>query len=236
MPKHAKLDDQAEIYQPRVQKSEKEKLHDLPFKKKLQYLYDYYKLIALAIIVGISIIVYIIYRIVTPNPVSQLNISILNNTIDDQEIQTLQQELAERMEIDPKTQEVVFDTSIFFSTPDDINMVQVVMTRLAVGEIDVLIAPKSLFENYAYNGIFSKTEDYLPSDLNDFFKDYAYVTDLKDDPGNRGAYGIYLDQIFTNTRDASDPYIVGIVNGGKRTGNSLEFFRLLEETFSKKGA
>jgi hypothetical protein len=66
MPKQSRLGDNAEIYQPRKNQSEKEKLSDMPFKKRVDYLWEYYRAPAFVIIVAAALVIYIIYTIFSP--------------------------------------------------------------------------------------------------------------------------------------------------------------------------
>ena len=56
MPKQTRLDDNAAIYQPRKEKSEKEKLRELPWSKKFEYMWEYYKVHALIIVAIVGFI------------------------------------------------------------------------------------------------------------------------------------------------------------------------------------
>jgi hypothetical protein len=82
MPKQVRLNENAEIYQPRKKQTEKEKLSEMSLKDKVSYLWEYYKLHALVIVLIIATIIYIVKEIVTPNIETQLYAAIINNTIE----------------------------------------------------------------------------------------------------------------------------------------------------------
>ena len=154
MPRKTALDDSAELYQIRKQKTEKEKLRELPRKKKLEYIWEYYRFHALGIIAGFAIIAYIIYQIATPNIENVFYVAWINNTIHEDIIEEVQADYAEHLDLDPKTEQVLFNTSFYFNASPDfaMNARQILPTYVAAQEVDVIIAPESEFQSYAYNG------------------------------------------------------------------------------------
>jgi hypothetical protein len=230
MTKQTKLDDQAIIYQPRSEQTEKEKLKDMSFKKKLAYLWEYYKIHAIIVIIVISLIYYIINNILTPDVSPQFNAAVINNSIPEDVWEEYKVDFGEYLQIDPERESIEFNTSFYFNNDSEftMNMQQVLTTYIAAEEIDVLIAPESELHKYAYYGYMAKLSDALPTDVYSSLTDNFYITDLEDD-AEKNVYGIYLSDttLFKNNTNPEDPYILGIIVNYPHTDNTVEFIRYL---------
>lgn len=230
MPKKTVLDDNAEIYQIKDKKTEREKLRELSFKKKLEYLWEYYRLHALGIAIGIAIVVYVIYEIVTPDMETVFYAAWINNTINEDVINEVQTDFANQLEINPKTEQVTFNTSFYFNgSPDFSAASSMSLTAfISAKQVDIIIAPESEFQNYAYKGFLEKLSDQLPTDLYSALTDHFYMSNQAEDP-KQSVYGIYLTdtELFKNYAVNTDPYILGIVVNGQHKENAIQFLRYL---------
>ncbi|NLK27064.1 MAG: hypothetical protein GX306_01765 [Clostridiales bacterium] len=184
MPKKTVLDENAEIYQPRKELTEKEKLMELTPKKRLAYLWEYYRIHALVSIGIVALIFYIIYNMVTPNIETKFYAAIINNTISDEVIQEVTADLSEYLQLNPETETINLNTNFYFNAAPDytMSMKQALTTFVAAAEVDVIIAPESEFESYAKLGFFDKLSDQLPTDLYSLLTDYFYISQLQEDP------------------------------------------------------
>lgn len=227
MPKQSKLDEQAVIYQPRKELTEKEKLSEMNFKEKLSYLWEYYKVHALVTVGAIALIIYIIYEIVTPDVKPQFYAAIINSLVDKQTLENYGLEFSEYLKLDPETEEVQLNDT-FYLDSGDYNVTTILTTYLAAGEIDVIIAPESEFEHYATTGYMAKLSDELPTDVYSALTDYFYITDTEED-AKHNAYGIYLTDtdLFKGLEYNSEPYILGIVPNYSHEENTIDFIRYL---------
>jgi hypothetical protein len=230
MSKQTKLDDQAIIYQPRTEQTEKEKLKDMSFKKKLAYLWEYYKIHAIIAIAVISLIYYFINNILTPDVSPQFNAAVINNSIPEDVWEEYKADFGEYLQIDPERESIEFNTSFYLNNSSELsmNMQQVLTTYIAAEEIDVMIAPESEFQKYSYYGYMAKLSDALPTDVYSSLTDNFFITDLEDDP-EKNVYGIYLSDttLFQNNTNPEDPYILGIIVNHPHSDNTVEFIRYL---------
>ncbi|MDF2941208.1 MAG: hypothetical protein K0S01_66 [Herbinix sp.] len=230
MPKQTRLDENAVIYQPRSEISEKEKLRDMSFSNKLSYLWEYYKIHALVSIGAIALASYFIYSIVTPNIEPQFYAVVINNTIADDVIEKYQADFADYLQLDPKTESIDINAAFNFNGTDEysMNMNQVLSTYVAAAQVDVIIAPESEMASYAYNGYLDKLSDQLPTDIYSSLTDNFYLSDLEEDP-EKNVYGIYLTntKLFADNANNEDPYVIGIVSNSKHKENAVEFIRYL---------
>lgn len=230
MIKQTRLSDDAFIYQPRQQLTEKEKLKDMSFREKLSYLWEYYKIHALVTIGIIAIISYIIHSIVTPNVVTQFYAAFIDSSVDADVLENYRTDFSDYLQLDPKTESIDFNTSFYFGSDAQyaMNMKQALVTYVAAQEVDVIIAPESQFADYAYYGYFDKVSDQLPTDIYSNLTDYFYMSEVEGSSG-QNAYGIYLTEteLFKPYTDASDPYVLGIITNSKHKDNTIEFIRTL---------
>lgn len=232
MSKKTRLDDDASIYQARKESTEKEKLKDMPFKKRISYIWEYYKVQGLAIILILAFAIYIVYEIKTPNAQIKLYTAIINNTIHTDVWDEYEETMMELLELDPVTSEVFFnDMFIYNGTADyQMNVRSAFALYIASADIDLVIAPKSEFSNYVDIGILDKLSDQLPTDLYSSLTDEFYLSDTEDNPKVH-AYGIYLadTKLFKehSIPSTDDPYIIGITTNSQHKENAVKFIRYI---------
>ena len=104
MPKKTRLDDDAAIYQQRDNRTEKVKLRDMPWDKRISHLWEYYKYHAILTIVFVAFVSYTIYSFVKPKVEIKLYTAIINNTIQPQIWDDYQSTLIEHLDLNPKTE------------------------------------------------------------------------------------------------------------------------------------
>lgn len=233
MPKKTRLGDDAAIYQQRnTQLSEKEKLKNMSWKKRLGYIWDYYKYHILIIILAIAAISYTIYSFTKPKVEARLYAAIIDNNISETVWDEYKEKVKDHLELDPKTEDVIFDYRFYYNGAADyaVNMRQAFGVFLAASEIDVVIAPLSEFSNYVNNGFFDPLSDQLPTDLYSSLTDKFYLSGTNDNP-RVSAYGIYLadTKLYreNSLTDGDDPYLIGIVANSQYKKNAIEFIRYL---------
>jgi hypothetical protein len=231
--KDTTLDDSAEIYQHREQLSEKQKLKEMTFREKLTYFNNYYKVTAIVVLVIIGFVIYMGYSILTPSPETVLYTAVINNALDDPIAETLQSEIGKQLNINEKTQNIIIDTSFILGSdanPSEYAMAnqQKLATYFYASEVDVIIAPESVFKAYAKNGSFSKLSDELPADMCNTLADSFYYSTTSEDP-NSSVYGVYLNNsaIYDNKGNIIDKPVLGIVVNSDYKQNAVEFIRYL---------
>lgn len=236
MPKQTKLDEQAIIYQPRKEQTEKEKLKDMSFGGKLAYLWEYYKIHAAITIAAIAFIGYIIYESVTPDITPALYAAIINSAVDPTVLEDYKEGLAEYLNIDPDRESIDLSDSFYLSSTGEASssMQQVLTTHIYAGEIDVIIAPESEFKNYTYYDTFSSLSEKLPTDVYSSLTDYFYISSTESDTSSK-SYGIYLTDtdLFKDLTYNSEPYVLGILGNSPHEDNTIEFIKYLFRNIEK---
>lgn len=230
MPRQTRLDDDALIYQPRKKQTEKEKLREMSFHGKFDYIWEYYKFHILGTAAAIALIVYFIYTILHPNPTSQLYVAMINNPIEDQVLTNYNTAFAKQLKLDPKREIIRFNTQINFGVDENytISLKSALNTYIMAGEVDAIIAPKSQFEDCIKNGYVGKISDKLPTDVYTSLTDKFYITSTEDD-SEKSAYGIYLTdtKLYKEHSLSKEPYVLGIVPNAPHEENTIEFVKYL---------
>ncbi|SHO54067.1 hypothetical protein [Anaerocolumna xylanovorans] len=231
--KDSTLDDNAAIYATREEKSEKQKLKEMNFKEKVSYLKDYYLTKTLIGLVALGLAAYFIYTVVTPKPETLLDAAIVNYAFSDGAIDKVHEDLNKLLVKDPKKENIMVDASFYLgdgSNPSEftIGSMQKLQTFMSTGEIDVIIAPESVFQTYATADFLSKLTDVLPTELLTTLSDSIFNS-ATDNNAVSGAYGIYLDNtaLFKDLSIASDRPVLGILVNSKHQDNGVAFIKYL---------
>lgn len=229
MPKQTRLDDNAFIYQQRPVQTEKEKLKNMNFREKVAYLWEYYRVYAAVAAVVIALIAYFIYEMVTPDVRPQFYAAIMDSAVDPEVLEQYESDFADYLHLDPKRESVELNAT-FFSANNEyaLSTQQVLTTFMAAGEVDVIIAPESVFERFVKIGNFAKLYDELPTDVYSSLTDYFYISETSEDT-EKNAYGIYLNgsDLFKDVTYNGEPYVLGIIPNYPHEENTVEFIKYL---------
>ena len=175
--------------------SVKEKFKTLSTKKKVEFIYDYYKLPIIAVLLGIIILSYTVYSIATKQD-TYCNITYYGSNADSEELSTIKDTLNEKILSDDK-KSTIFIESIFVSPDsnygDDPASTQAFAVKLAANEIDILLINKNYFNYFASQDMLLDLNslpgfDSLNLSENDLImaKDYS---------GNEKLYGIKINNL-----------------------------------------
>lgn len=231
--KESALDDNASIYAPREEKSEKQKLKDMNLSEKLSYFKSYYLAKTIIGLVVIGLAVYLIYTIASPKPDTVLDTAIVNYPFSDETVDKITTDMNERLKLDANKENIMIDASYYLGSGSDnseysIGTQQKLSTYMYAGELDVIIAPESLFQSYVTAGFFAKLTDILPTELLTTLSDSIFES-TTEDTTVAGAYGIYLDNtdLFKESSNAADRPVLGILVNSKNSDNGVEFLKYL---------
>lgn len=241
--KETVLNDDAAIYQRREEKTERQKFSEMKtFKEKLNYFRMYYLKTVLAVIAIIGLVISLIYTIITPGDEYLLRVAFVDYPFDISLTQEMETDFIEASGITlGEHEKIEFDGSTYQISTRDVSSASVLSTHIMAREIDIMIAPESLYTVYAFNGTLLSLTEELPTDL------YAKLTDrfffcklkqenesIEDATGDDYVLGIYLDEtpfwdkykqyIFSDERP-----VVGIVLNGPNRDNAKAFLRYLFE-------
>ena len=100
---------------------------------------------------------------------------------------------------------------------------------MAAKEIDIIIAPKSLFEHYANSGFFDSLDETLPTDVFAGLSDKLYFATSEDNSISK-PYGVILDEFpYYQENKYEESRVMGIVVNSRHKDNSYGFFRYFVE-------
>lgn len=228
------------------------KLKDMPFRKKAAYIWDYYKI---HIIVAIAVIIFVItfvhdYRI-NKRPL-YLDAIIINSDVAYDAVNYFKEDYIKYSDVDTDTYNLAIDTGIIISEDSYDQMttanIQKVMAMYAAGDLDVVIAPDTLTDEYGAIGAHMDLTDVLTDDLKDALAqkgcELYYTTVYEEDdngvqkPVEEYLAGVYLDKSgYINTMGGTGAFTTQI-NSGKRpvftitatsmrTDHAIEFLKML---------
>ena len=241
MAKETVLKDDADIYQKREEKTERQKLSEMSPQEKLNYFKDYYlkKILIYGFFIGFFI--YIVYTIVSPKDENIMYAAIINDTINAENEELLITEFGELVNYNPEKQKMQFDDSYYLNPENpDLTTQSKITTYSFAGTLDVIIADEDVFESYAQSSCFLDLTQILPSDTYSKITQELYMTKTEEDTKNR-AYGVRLDnsKVYTSISDnyqgtnssTSKKMVLGIVSKSENTDVAIE---LIQYLFSKQ--
>lgn len=175
--KKTALDDEAEIYQKRETKTEKEKWKQMDGKAKIQYFADYYmgKLIVAVIIIGVA--ASLLWHFFKPKDETILYAAVIDESMDAKKLADTTSELEKICQADGRHQKVKIDDSFYLKDQ--------ALTRLEVyvesKQVDVIIADQKTFKKLAGYGYFENVDTFAKdNDLRGYENLYVYANGYKD--------------------------------------------------------
>ena len=190
-----------------------ETIKSLKGKKRIEHIWEYFKIPIIGVIVFFVIIGSIIYNVLNPGPVVVLGIAWDYGFQLEEFYDTLAEELMTGLSLDSYKERI--EITQFFETGepqmDMVNM-QRFAAMLSVGELDIIVTSKEGIESYAYQGVLIDIGDWFPADT-------PGLLWAKDENGVSSVYGISLmdSQIFLSAgffylEGPSTPYLGVIIN------------------------
>lgn len=202
--------------------------NQLSLKAKPAYFREHFLVPFVAALVGFALVAFLVVRFVTPDSRPKLYAAVLDGAIGTSEAQTMQQRFADKL-----GQDVTID-SYFDTGKDGLSKLQ---TMLSAKQIDVIIAPRAMFQQLAGYGYLAD----LQSSLNETqraelassmvaFNGFSNAHD--DDPSVSGAakgaskpYGLTLCTAKRWNAFASDDSdaLIGVAANTQQSSTAREF-------------
>lgn len=230
MPKESRLSQDAEIFQKREPKTEKQKFRELDGKGKVLYFKDYY---LLKLIAGIAIVSFIIYMVYTmffkPRIDTVLYMAIVNNYFPEGAIAEFESEIGGVLSIDPKSQEVMVDDTYFMGENNsNYTSQQKLITYIYSGTVDVVIADEEYFRNMARKGQLLDLSELLPTETCVKLSDQLFMETMEEDTREK-IYGIYLgeSETYKSLGGIEENPLIGVVANTKYKENASKIIHYL---------
>ena len=173
----------------------KETFKTLSSKKKIEFIYDYYKLPIIGTLLAIIIISYMTYSFITKQDI-YCNITYYGSTINTDNFNKLKDTLNENILGNDKKSTIFTDSLLITANSnygDDPTTTQAFAVKLAANELDILLIEKNNFEYFAANNMLLDLSSLEGFDsLNISEEDLVTV---KDQSGNSNLYGIKVDNL-----------------------------------------
>lgn len=226
--KKTTLNDDAALYSHREDVSEKEKWENMTTKERLRYFADYYLGKIVVVIIVLAVVGSIVYTMLRPRPDIMLSVAVVEDGINQQVYDDLKIKLEEFMALEPEKQETVFDTGYNFSNGDYQSWQKFSMLNL-VGDLDVTLMPKSVFEEYAPGNYFSTVSPYLSESLSAALEPYFLEITLENDDGNeipdsKAVYGIELSSTWPYQNVQREEPMVLVINAAPKHAENIDDF------------
>lgn len=228
-----RLEDDAEIYTAREQKSGRETFRSLHGTAKREYFFDYYFPRLAAFALAAALVIFLIVHLAAPRKTYDLYVAVLNAELTGQQKSELMAELEESL-----AESVMIDDGLRL----DENGMEKLQVYLANGQIDLILAPPKTYRTLSAYGLLVNLEEVLGQDhakeyQHLFMNAAGYLDDdnlgFYDSETGRGArlpYGMRLPDDcslnFVNITDQVEDYgaeaLGGLLteNGDTETGGT----------------
>ena len=158
-------------------------------------------------IIGIIVIGFIasfLYTVLSPKADVVVSVAVVNDYWDENKVNELQKQLTDILGLKEGKQEILIDDSYYLDESGMGNAVantQKLVAKIAAGDINVIIADKAKFDDFASNGTFLKISEVIKDDAS--YKDRL----------TSNGYGISLkkSRILSEAASTKEEMIIGIV-------------------------
>ena len=229
--KKTALDDSADIYQEREEKTQRERWKEMKtFRQKWDYFKEYYLVKTIAAVVVVALLAYLGYSIFSPKPEQIFNAAIIDYVVPETSRLTMEEEFFVYLE-GTEQQFVEFDDSFAFYKDYNYAIRRSFMTYVIAGDMDVIIMPETLFE--AYVAYYTPLADVLPADLYEQLSEYFVKASKRDAQGNilegtEQFFGIDITNVpLMQDTMCEERVILTVVGTSSKTENAVEFIKYL---------
>lgn len=209
-------------------KEERAKMKEEPFQKRWEYFWDYHKTHVIAGIFVFFLAVTFLHDTLTQKD-NVFMAAFVDCVSDETKTEAYTQEVMDLMEIDTSKEAIVLDTSFHVSSANtaDASATEVLMVRIAAGELDTLLSGETMFGRYALSEIYYDLREVLTPEQLAYYEDSFFYIDnaaLQYDLTDTSELD-YVDSIDHTTPDGmTDPIPVGIYLNPTEEFQSIYYF------------
>lgn len=211
---------------------EKNKLREMSFKMKLEYIWDYYKLWIIGIICGVAFLTSIITTVLNKPDEMILNAVFLNTGLIDVDETSIISGYLEDSGIQAEEDQVFIDVSMHIdrSGNDYMNMNydQKMMAYIASQSVDIIMGDEDNFLFYAGNGALLDLKEALPEELLLSLEENLYYASAEEDDSPH-AYGIKIPDstVLKEYETFGFTPVFSIPANSPNVGNAVKFLEYL---------
>ncbi|MBX4264755.1 hypothetical protein [Clostridium estertheticum] len=199
--------------------------------KKAEYIWEYYKFHIIGALAAICIIISIIHSQIT-KPDYVFNLTMISNIADTNKVTNLESLLTKVVVKDGSTRKKAIVSSMPIDTSKNANLqttsqyMQKLTAEVSVGELDVIILDKTMFESFAKQDMFLRLDNISELNLDSLKgeKIHAIGSDKKNDVYAIDAKDIVL---LKNLGFDLKNKVIGIVGSTKQKYNSILVLKYL---------
>ncbi|MCR4778655.1 MAG: hypothetical protein K5858_07410 [Lachnospiraceae bacterium] len=219
-------------------KRDRETMKGLSSAKKAEFIWDYYKvpiaIIATVLFVCISLVTTFITRGGNVLYVVMVNAGVPESAGEDAVRSTFTELLessGENMKGKKINLECNYSLSFDEPTDSDIATLQVLSALFGIGDLDLFVSDKDVYDKFALKNGFSDLRAYIPSDILSANEDKIYY--YTDEKGNTAPVGIYVKDTekLTGGGTPKGELLAGIVSraeNAERAGKVLESLLIVQ--------
>lgn len=159
-------------------KEERERMKQEPFKKRMQYFWDYHKWHVIIITAAVLCIISLIYSSLNGKETAFM-LALIDCSSNEGTTDEYKSELAELFNIDTNTQDIILDNSFFLSSMDTAyaSSGEVFSLRIVAEELHAVLSPEDVFNRYVQNDIFRDIRGVLSPEQLAYYEDSFYYVD-----------------------------------------------------------
>lgn len=202
-----------------------EEFKNMPFNKKIEHIWEYYKPHIFIPTIIILIAVSLFYNLVlNPAPKTYAGVAFYGDFVDDTQIQSLIEETTALIVPENINEEVVFHS--FYDSDTDstvsVYMADKFRTLFMSKELDILIANKSNFHDLVYNGYIVNLDEIFTNEFMEEHKNSLYYDqNVQDDTLRAYGIGIGSTSLLNDIKRLNNQEMyVGVARHTERTENA----------------
>ena len=178
-------------------KTERSKLKQLTFGKKMEYIWDYYKP-QMAGLLGIIVVIIVAAQIIVNSQITtELSVGLFNSIGPEEDIDALSRDFADFAGLNGAKQELIFDTTYQMDLEANdsvtVSVQSKVIAAVSAGAMDVMLMPEDIYEYYSDSGMFVDLKEILPKEEYAKYQSLFRMGQNSDDTEEK-AYGLCLEQ------------------------------------------
>ena len=181
-----------------LMREERETLQGMPLKKKLGYIWDYYKAVIGAAVVLVFILFIIAQAVKGAGKTIVFSAALINaEKAGGVEVPELGRDFAEYIKIDEKKEEVSFDDSYLMNPEQGDTITMAAQTKLMAAiqaeMVDVMVMREEVYKSYLASGAFMPLEEALDEEFLEQHKDMLVFGTVESDAGEK-AYALKFEK------------------------------------------
>jgi len=173
-------------------KDEWEKVKNQPLKVRLQWLWDYYGIIAIVVLAALLICINLVYTIIDGSIPNVIQIEIYSEEVDQDRNDGFKESMCEVMGLDPEEYHIDVSSCTITTTQYDTYNSQSLRlaARVAANDLDILIGTAKTFNEYFVTdenaeSYLTSLDTVLPENLMEKLKEQDLIYYLEDNKGNQ---------------------------------------------------